>query len=209
MPDGEITRMQAPAVAEPSDDLGAGDVFAAAFFIALHEGHSPARAAAYGNAAAAIRIERTRSRRDRRPTRNRGPADLSSHSPRATPPPALRQSVARSRRRTRPPRHPQARIASSRLPPTGASLDDRHLRLRGELVHGAGQRFDEHGAGLERAADQADGEGSRRDPCRRITAAICCSQAGAPRARRARARPRRRARRAAPSRSRTPRSRSW
>ncbi len=56
LPDGEVTRIQAPAVAEPKDDLGAGDVFAAAFFIALHEGQSPAHAAAYGNAAAAIRI---------------------------------------------------------------------------------------------------------------------------------------------------------
>ncbi len=57
LPDGNIMRMQAPAVAEPRDDLGAGDVFAAAFFIALHEGLPPERAAAFGNAAAAIRIE--------------------------------------------------------------------------------------------------------------------------------------------------------
>jgi sugar/nucleoside kinase (ribokinase family) len=56
-PDGASTRVQSTSVANPRDDLGAGDVFAAAFFIALHEGHSPVRAAAYGNAAAAIRIE--------------------------------------------------------------------------------------------------------------------------------------------------------
>jgi pfkB family carbohydrate kinase len=56
-PGGEITQVQAPAVAHPRDDLGAGDVFAAAFFISLREGHSPTRAAAYANAAAAIRIE--------------------------------------------------------------------------------------------------------------------------------------------------------
>ncbi len=49
--------MQAPAVAESRDDLGAGDVFAAAFFVALHEGLPAERAAAFGNAAAAIRIE--------------------------------------------------------------------------------------------------------------------------------------------------------
>jgi sugar/nucleoside kinase (ribokinase family) len=55
--DGEIERVRTAAVAEPRDDLGAGDVFAAAFFVALREGRSPARAAAYGNAAAAIRIE--------------------------------------------------------------------------------------------------------------------------------------------------------
>jgi sugar/nucleoside kinase (ribokinase family) len=44
------------AIAHPCDDLGAGDVFAAAFFVALHEGRPPVAAAAYGNAAAAVRI---------------------------------------------------------------------------------------------------------------------------------------------------------
>lgn len=38
------------------DDLGAGDVFAATFFIALREGQTPLQAAARGNAAAAVRI---------------------------------------------------------------------------------------------------------------------------------------------------------
>ncbi len=57
LPGGKIAQVQAPAVAAPRDDLGAGDVFAAAFFVALHEGLSPARAAAFANAAAAIRIE--------------------------------------------------------------------------------------------------------------------------------------------------------
>jgi hypothetical protein len=56
-PGGEVIRVQAPAVIEPHDDLGAGDVFAAAFFVALREGLSPERAAAQGNAAAAIRVE--------------------------------------------------------------------------------------------------------------------------------------------------------
>jgi hypothetical protein len=56
LPDGTVAQVPAPAVADPRDDLGAGDVFAAAFFIALHEGHSPEQAASYGNAAAAIRI---------------------------------------------------------------------------------------------------------------------------------------------------------
>jgi sugar/nucleoside kinase (ribokinase family) len=45
-----------PTIAAPRDDLGAGDVFAAAFFVALREGLEPAAAAAYGNAAAAVRI---------------------------------------------------------------------------------------------------------------------------------------------------------
>jgi hypothetical protein len=57
LPGGEITQVQAPAVAAPRDDLGAGDVFAAAFFVALHEGLPPTRAATFANAAAAIRIE--------------------------------------------------------------------------------------------------------------------------------------------------------
>jgi hypothetical protein len=57
LPGGETTQVQTPAVAAPRDDLGAGDVFAAAFFVALHEGLSPVRAAAFANAAAAIRIE--------------------------------------------------------------------------------------------------------------------------------------------------------
>jgi sugar/nucleoside kinase (ribokinase family) len=44
-----------PAVAV-SDDLGAGDVFAAAFFVALAEGQDPIAAASFANAAAAVRI---------------------------------------------------------------------------------------------------------------------------------------------------------
>ncbi|HUB73818.1 MAG TPA: PfkB family carbohydrate kinase [Solirubrobacteraceae bacterium] len=38
------------------EDLGAGDVFAAAFFIALHRGQPPRRAARFANAAAAVRM---------------------------------------------------------------------------------------------------------------------------------------------------------
>jgi sugar/nucleoside kinase (ribokinase family) len=55
---GEQTVEHVPVCAggEPRDDLGAGDVFAAAFFIALRDGRTPAEAAAYGNAAAAVRI---------------------------------------------------------------------------------------------------------------------------------------------------------
>jgi hypothetical protein len=56
-PAGEIARVRALEVATPRDDLGAGDVFAAAFFVALHEGLPPTCAAAFGNAAAAVRIE--------------------------------------------------------------------------------------------------------------------------------------------------------
>jgi hypothetical protein len=52
---GEV-RIAVPQVARPREDLGAGDVFAAAFFIALAEGRSPARAAAFANAAAGVRV---------------------------------------------------------------------------------------------------------------------------------------------------------
>jgi sugar/nucleoside kinase (ribokinase family) len=52
----DALEVEACAVPLPHDDLGAGDVFAAAFFAALHEGMDAARAAAFGNAAAAVRI---------------------------------------------------------------------------------------------------------------------------------------------------------
>jgi 1D-myo-inositol 3-kinase len=53
---GSASGVPVPPTAHPRDDLGAGDVFAAAFFIALREGRSPVDAAAYGNAAATVRI---------------------------------------------------------------------------------------------------------------------------------------------------------
>ena len=46
-----------PAIGAVHDDLGAGDVFAAAFFVALREGRPAECAASFANAAAAIRIE--------------------------------------------------------------------------------------------------------------------------------------------------------
>jgi sugar/nucleoside kinase (ribokinase family) len=56
LPDGSTATAAVPPVERVRDDLGAGDVFAAAFFIALHEGRPPLEAAAYGNAAAAVRV---------------------------------------------------------------------------------------------------------------------------------------------------------
>jgi 1D-myo-inositol 3-kinase len=44
------------ALRHPVDDLGAGDVFAAAFFIALGDGRSASAAADFANAAAAVRM---------------------------------------------------------------------------------------------------------------------------------------------------------
>jgi sugar/nucleoside kinase (ribokinase family) len=56
LPGGQALAVEVPSVAHPSDDVGAGDVFAAAFFIALREGRAPRQAANFANAAAAVRI---------------------------------------------------------------------------------------------------------------------------------------------------------
>jgi 1D-myo-inositol 3-kinase len=54
--EGATARVEVPAVEEFVDDVGAGDVFAAAFFIALRDGQAPQAAATFANAAAAVRI---------------------------------------------------------------------------------------------------------------------------------------------------------
>jgi sugar/nucleoside kinase (ribokinase family) len=56
LPNGAVAHAEVPATAGIRDDLGAGDVFAAAFFIALREGRSALAAASFANAAAAVRI---------------------------------------------------------------------------------------------------------------------------------------------------------
>ncbi len=56
LPDGVLADVAVPHVAPLRDDIGAGDVFAAAFFVALADGTTPAAAAAFANAAAAVRI---------------------------------------------------------------------------------------------------------------------------------------------------------
>ncbi|HEX3434610.1 MAG TPA: PfkB family carbohydrate kinase [Solirubrobacteraceae bacterium] len=53
---GDSAFVPVPRVAQARDDLGAGDVFAAAFFVALAEGSTPQRAATFASAAAAVRI---------------------------------------------------------------------------------------------------------------------------------------------------------
>ena len=54
--DVPVLALDVPALEQPVDDLGAGDVFAAAFFVALSEGRSPLAAAGFGSAAAAVRM---------------------------------------------------------------------------------------------------------------------------------------------------------
>jgi 1D-myo-inositol 3-kinase len=56
VPGGGTLHVPTPATEEPGDDMGAGDVFAAAFFIALQEGQPASAAAAFAAAAAALRI---------------------------------------------------------------------------------------------------------------------------------------------------------
>jgi pfkB family carbohydrate kinase len=51
-----VAQTSPPAIVAVRDDVGAGDIFAAAFFFALAEGRAPLEAAAFGNAAAAVRI---------------------------------------------------------------------------------------------------------------------------------------------------------
>jgi 1D-myo-inositol 3-kinase len=53
---GEIVHSQVPPIGRVCDDLGAGDVFAAAFFIAFADGATARAAAAFANAAAAVRV---------------------------------------------------------------------------------------------------------------------------------------------------------
>jgi len=57
LPDGTETAIGGPRVPEPADDLGAGDVFAAAMFVELWGGAPAERAAAFAAAAAAVRLE--------------------------------------------------------------------------------------------------------------------------------------------------------
>lgn len=53
---GSVVQTPLPPTAAVRDDIGAGDVFAAAFFVALAGGGAPLEAATFGNAAAAVRI---------------------------------------------------------------------------------------------------------------------------------------------------------
>lgn len=57
LPNGETLAVETVEVEDACDDLGAGDVFAAALFIKLWQGEPAASAAAYASAAAAVRME--------------------------------------------------------------------------------------------------------------------------------------------------------
>ena len=52
----ETLELDVAPLEDPVDDLGAGDVFAAALFIALAERAVPVEAAGFANAAAAVRM---------------------------------------------------------------------------------------------------------------------------------------------------------
>jgi sugar/nucleoside kinase (ribokinase family) len=57
--EGRSLQIPGPRVENPADDLGAGDVFAAALFVALHEGRSQEQAGVFAAAAAAVRLSGT------------------------------------------------------------------------------------------------------------------------------------------------------
>jgi hypothetical protein len=54
--DGAVVQTPFPPTVTMRDDIGAGDVFAAAFFVALAEGRTAPRAAVFANTAASTRI---------------------------------------------------------------------------------------------------------------------------------------------------------
>lgn len=56
LPDGGVTRVPTVAVHQAHEDLGAGDVFAAAFFVALGGGKPAPDAARFASAAAAVKV---------------------------------------------------------------------------------------------------------------------------------------------------------
>jgi hypothetical protein len=56
MSDGDVVEVKVATVVNPTDDIGAGDVFAAAFFVELAHGAPAHTAAAFANAAASIRV---------------------------------------------------------------------------------------------------------------------------------------------------------
>jgi 1D-myo-inositol 3-kinase len=56
LPSGERQEQAITPLAQPMDDIGAGDVYASALFIGLAEGESPLSAAAFAGAAAAVRM---------------------------------------------------------------------------------------------------------------------------------------------------------
>lgn len=60
--DGTQSALEVAPLREARDDLGAGDVFAAAFFLALQEGRGDTGSALYANAAAAVRMMGTGAR---------------------------------------------------------------------------------------------------------------------------------------------------
>jgi sugar/nucleoside kinase (ribokinase family) len=57
LPDGRALQSPVASIQETRTDLGAGDVFAAAFFVSLAEGSTPDQAAAFANAAATVRMQ--------------------------------------------------------------------------------------------------------------------------------------------------------
>ena len=156
LPDGTTATVPVPPLgAPPADDLGAGDVYAAALFVVAVAGRSPQDAARFANAAAAVRMLGRGPGAIAEPGRGRGrPAALG----RAVSPGRRLRSGPRARASVTSPARPHARIARIRLPATGgiSTLSMPACGAnRGDLAR---ERADEHLARPEAAADQPDRE---------------------------------------------------
>ncbi len=157
--EGELA-VPVPGVAAAIDDVGAGDVFAAAFFVALREGQAPRGAVDFANAAAALRIQRSGAQAIAGPPGDRGPAwcrgigaaSLSLVSPAADS--ISRESPAASSACcvTAGTRREQQAAGHRR------HLHQRDQRARRALMHRGGYWLDQQRTGLEGTADQADWE---------------------------------------------------
>ncbi len=183
LPGGEILQLPVRALAGPVEDLGAGDVYAAALFVALAEGRSPAEAGAFANAAAAVRMLGSGGGVDRQAGSDRGtPADGIRPVGLSRPQVARALSISlASSSGSSSCSAPQARAASSRLPPTGAISTRRDLRLGrvlGDDAASAGRRTPRRPC--RRCRSGRPGSSPRRPVLRDHGGDLAAEQRGAP-----------------------------
>ncbi len=178
LPDGGMLEADVPAIEEACDDLGAGDVYAAAFFVALAEGSAPPGRRRVCQRRCRRADAGARCRGDRDAVRHRGTVARRRGLARLEPPPARSASLIRrlSSEVVSSSAWEHARAASRRLPPTGGISTGATCACGRVLVDCSGERLDKHLPGLERTADEPDGKrllGARGPPARpvmRITA---------------------------------------
>ena len=156
--DGSQLEIEVPAVAKPIDDMGAGDVFAAALFITLGAGERRGRDEAGERRGSGSHAGRGRSR-DRGPGRD---PRAHAHGPRGSASartPACERAVdqrrdSRAGAGSRPLRLRGEQQAASHR----GHLDPVHVGGGSELVDRTSPGLDEHRSGLERTTDQAHGK---------------------------------------------------